>query len=97
MKDTVLRNPEQLGMVIRLKRKELKLSQSDLAKLLGVERKWVLRLEAGNPKAEFALVLRALELVGWRAWLRDQTRIPKATSAAASRLEEVFNRLQRKN
>ena len=51
MKDTTLRSAEQLGMTIRLKRKEKGLSQNRLAELLGVERKWVLRLEAGNPKS----------------------------------------------
>ena len=96
MKDTALRNAEQLGMTVRLKRKEKGLSQSALAELLGVERKWVLRLEAGNPKAEFALVLRALELLGMRAFLRDEDRAAPGTRAKASRLDEVFNRLQRR-
>lgn len=37
-------------MTVRLKRwKEKGLSQSALAELRGVERKWVLHLEAGNP------------------------------------------------
>jgi transcriptional regulator with XRE-family HTH domain len=39
MKDTILRNAEQLGMTIRLKRKEKGLSQNSLPELLGVERK----------------------------------------------------------
>lgn len=96
MKDTPLRNAEQIGMAVRLKRKEKGLSQSALAELLGVERKWVLRLEAGNPRAEFALVLKALELVGIRAFLRDEDRAAKGTRAEPSRLDEVFNRLQRR-
>lgn len=96
MKDIELRNAEQLGMAIRLKRKEKGLSQNALAELLGVERKWVLRLEAGNPKAEFALVLKALEFVGLRASLRDEDRVFKGARAEASRLDEVFNRLQRR-
>lgn len=97
MKDTPLRSAEQLGMAVRLKRKEKGLSQSALAELLGVERKWVLRLEAGNPKAEFALVLKALELVGMRAFLRDEDRASKSTGSEASRLDEVFSRLQRRD
>lgn len=36
MKDTALRNAEQLGMAIRLKRKESGLSQTALAERLGV-------------------------------------------------------------
>jgi HTH-type transcriptional regulator / antitoxin HipB len=97
MKDTILRNAEQLGMTIRLKRKEKGLSQNQLAELLGVERKWVLRLEAGNPKAEFGLVLKTLNVLSLRASLSDEDRPPsrKDREAPTSRLDEVFRRLQR--
>jgi len=74
MKDTTLRTAEQLGMRVRLKRKEKGLSQTALAELLGVERKWVLRLEAGNPKAELGLVLKALKALDIQASLSDQGR-----------------------
>jgi HTH-type transcriptional regulator / antitoxin HipB len=97
MKDTILRNAEQLGMTIRLKRKERGLSQNKLAELLGVERKWVLRLEAGNPKAEFGLVLKTLNVLSLRASLGDEDRPPsrKDRETPTSRLDEVFQRLQR--
>lgn len=100
MKDIMLRTAEQLGMAVRLKRKEKGLSQSALAELLGVERKWVLRLEAGNPKAEFALVLKALELLDLRAIVRDEERAARGGVTGrpqASRLDDVFSRLQRRN
>lgn len=97
MKDIPLRGAEQLGSAIRLKRKEKGLSQSALAERLGVERKWVLRLEAGNPKAEFALVLKALELVGLRVLLHDPARSGQKTRPEPSRLDEVFTRLQRRD
>ena len=96
MKDTTLRSAEHLGSAIRLKRKEKGLSQSALAERLGVERKWVLRLEAGNPKAEFALVLKALDLVGLRVLLGDQDRSAHKHRPEPSRLDEVFARLQRR-
>src|SRR6267142_103123 len=97
MKDIILRNAEQLGMTIRLKRKEKSLSQNGLAELLGVERKWVLRLEAGNPKAEFGLVLKTLDALSLRAQLIDEDR-PRSREdryPSTSRLDEVFRRLQR--
>jgi HTH-type transcriptional regulator / antitoxin HipB len=72
MKDITLQNAEQLGMTIRSRRKEKSLSQAALAELLGVERKWVLRLEAGNAKAELGLVLKALRALDIRASLGDQ-------------------------
>jgi len=98
MKDTNLRTAEQLGAVIRLKRKEKDLTQSELAKLLGAERKWVINLESGNSKAEIGLVLRALDALNLRASITDGDK-PKTrgTLRDASRLDEVFRNLQGKS
>ena len=98
MKDTNLRTAEQLGAVIRLKRKEKDLTQSELAKLLGAERKWVINIESGNSKAEIGLVLRALEALNLRASLTDGDK-PKSrgTLRDASPLDEVFRNLQGKS
>ena len=98
MKDIPWQNPEQLGRAVRLKRQEKGLSQSALAAQLGVERKWVIRLESGNPKAELGLVLKVLDALALRASLGDDkpplsgkdSRVP-----GPSRLDEVFRRLQR--
>lgn len=97
MKDTALRNPEQLGRLIRLRRQEEQLSQSALAERLGVERKWVIHLEAGNSKAEFGLVLKALDVLGLRASVTDENQRAggKEHQPAPSRLDEVFRQLQR--
>ena len=96
MKDTTFQNSEQLGRAIRLKRLEKGLSQKDLAARLGVERKWVIRLEAGNPKAELGSVLKALELLDIRPSLgnEDSSR-GRDFRPEPSRLDEVFRRLQR--
>lgn len=95
MKDTPLRSAEQLGMIIRLKRQEKGLSQAALASLLGVERKWVLRLEAGNPRAELGSVLKALDALGISASLSDEGHPASGKGRVpASRLDEVFRRLQ---
>jgi HTH-type transcriptional regulator/antitoxin HipB len=84
-------------MTIRLKRKEKGLSQHRLAELIGVERKWVLRLEAGNPKAELGLVLKTLDALGLRASLGEDDRSLSRGDGepGTSRLDEVFRRLQR--
>lgn len=99
MRDILLRNPEQLGRAIRLKRKEKGLSQSALATRLGVGRKWVMHLESGHPKAELGLVLKALDCLGLRASLSEQGA-PSSTQNSRrpepSRLDEVFQRLQRR-
>lgn len=98
MKDIHWRNPEQLGRVVRLKRQEKGLSQSALAAQLGVERKWVIRLESGNPKAELGLVLKVLDALDIHASLGDEE--PPSSSkdsrvSEPSTLDEVFRRLQR--
>jgi HTH-type transcriptional regulator/antitoxin HipB len=96
MKDITLRNAEQLGAAIRLKRKEKNLTQSKLAKLLGVERKWVLNLESGNSKAEIGLILRAIQVLGLRASLADKGQVGRGShDLQTSRLDQVFQHLQR--
>jgi HTH-type transcriptional regulator / antitoxin HipB len=97
VKDIRLRNPDQLGRTVRLRRQEKGLSQSALATQLGVGRKWVIHLESGNPKAELGLVLKALEALDLRASLSEE-KPPSSTQdsrAVPSRLDEVFGQLQR--
>src|SRR3974390_1407322 len=98
MKDTIWRNPEQLGRAVRLKRQEKGLSQSALATQVGVGRKWVIHLESGNPKAELGLVLKVLDALNLRTSLSEEK--PPSSSKISrvsepSRLDEVFRRLQR--
>jgi len=61
-----VRTPADLGAVIRDRRKKLKLNQSALAKRIGVSRPWVIEIEHGHPRAELALVLRALDALDIR-------------------------------
>lgn len=98
MKDIHWQNAEQLGRAVRLKRQEKGLSQSVLAAQLGVERKWVIRLESGNPKAELGLVLKILDALDLRATLGDEKPPASGTNnrvSEPSRLDEVFRQLQR--
>lgn len=60
----LIRTPADLGAVIRDRRKELKLPQATLAKRIGVSRQWVIEVEHGHPRAELALVLRAVDILG---------------------------------
>ena len=97
MKDIEVRNAEQIGRAIRLKRLEKGFSQNAFAARLGVERKWVIHLEAGNRKAELGLVLKALDALNLRPCFRDEDRtVPgKVQRPTPSRLDEVFRHLQR--
>ncbi|GLR91632.1 helix-turn-helix domain-containing protein [Bradyrhizobium iriomotense] len=60
----LIRTSADLGVVIRDRRKRLKLEQSTLAKRIGVSRQWLIDVEHGHPRAELALVLRALDALG---------------------------------
>ncbi len=60
----LIRTPADLGAVLRDRRKQLKLDQATLAKRIGVSRQWIIEVERGHPRAEFALVLRAVDVLG---------------------------------
>ena len=57
----LVRTPADLGAILRDRRKQLKLDQATLAKRIGVSRQWVIEVEHGHPRAELALVLRAID------------------------------------
>lgn len=50
-----------VSATVRGRRKDLGLSQADLADRGKVSRKWVYEFEAGKPTAEFGLLLRVLD------------------------------------
>lgn len=52
-----IESPENLGGLIRARRKELGLSQADLAGLCGVGTRFVSELERGKPTARLGLAL----------------------------------------
>ena len=62
----LLRTPNDLGSAIRDRRRRLNLDQDDLAKQIGVSRKWIIDVEKGKPRAEIGLVLRTLDALGLR-------------------------------
>lgn len=55
-----IRTSLELGLVIRDQRRKLKLTQTDLARKIGVGRQWIVAVERGKSGAEVGLVLRAL-------------------------------------
>lgn len=55
---------EDFAVLMRSRRRELKLSQAQLAEQIGVSRQWVIDIEKGKPRAELALVLSVLEALG---------------------------------
>lgn len=50
-----------LAGAVRGRRRDLSLSQAELAARAGVSRKWIYQFEAGKPTAELRLILRVLD------------------------------------
>ncbi|MGE0284210.1 MAG: helix-turn-helix domain-containing protein [Rhizobiaceae bacterium] len=59
-----VRTAKEIGALIRDERKKLKLDQAELADLVGVNRRWVLEVERGKPRAEVGLILKTLHALG---------------------------------
>jgi HTH-type transcriptional regulator/antitoxin HipB len=60
-----VRTAKEIGTFIRDQRKRQKLDQATLASLIGVNRRWVMEVERGKPRAEIGLVLKALAALGF--------------------------------
>jgi HTH-type transcriptional regulator / antitoxin HipB len=56
--------PRELGLVVRTRRHDLRLSQQDLADRAGVSRPWLVSVEAGHPRAELGKLLTLLAELG---------------------------------
>lgn len=54
----------QIGALIQVSRKQHRLTQQDLAELVGVGRQWISDVENGKPRAELELVLKTLRALG---------------------------------
>jgi HTH-type transcriptional regulator/antitoxin HipB len=59
-----VRSIRDLAAVVRGRRRDLGLSQAELAVRAGVSRKWIYQFEAGKPTAELRLILRVLDALG---------------------------------
>lgn len=96
MRDTSIKSVEALGKVIKHRRLDKKLSQAELAQLIAVERKWVIRLEAGNHAAEIGKVLKVIQILDLDVKLIYPTlQPPTLTPNVTPRASEVFEQLAR--
>jgi HTH-type transcriptional regulator/antitoxin HipB len=70
------RSINDVAAAVRGRRKDLGLNQAELARRVGVSRKWIYEFEGGKPKAEFALVLRVLDELGLTLDINDAPILP---------------------
>jgi y4mF family transcriptional regulator len=79
------RTTSEIGKIIRTARLRRKLSQSELARLLGTTQAWISEVEKGKDTAQIGLVLRALNHLGVK--LRTDP-VPKGASDAGGSSEK---------
>ncbi|MCP3392388.1 helix-turn-helix domain-containing protein [Bradyrhizobium sp. CCGB12] len=91
----LIRTPVDLGAVIRDRRKRLKLDQSTLAKRIGVSRQWVIEVEHGHPRAELALVLRALDALGIPLDASGETPINRSSPKAGVDINAIVTKAKK--
>ena len=68
----VLNTWARLGPAIRDRRRELGMTQADLARAAGVSRGWLVGLEGGLENAEAARVMAVLRVLGLELLLRPR-------------------------
>jgi HTH-type transcriptional regulator/antitoxin HipB len=68
-----IRTASDIGALIRDQRKKQQLDQADLAQKVGVNRRWVLEVERGKPRAEIGLVLKTLDALGLTLLIEAET------------------------
>lgn len=86
-----LSDPYVLANFARTRRRELNLTQADLAKKVGVSREWVVRLEKGSPRLEVGKVFDVLDAL--HAVPEVQTTKPQAARAEPDPFARVFGNL----
>ncbi len=64
METSRIENPAQLGELIRARRRELGLTQTEVAEVANANLRFVSELERGKPTARLVNVMRVLETLG---------------------------------
>lgn len=79
---TSIRLPQQLGEALRVARKQLGLTQPQLALAAGVGVRFIVDLEAGKPTLRLANILRVVDALGGEIQLSG---LPSAASQSPSK------------
>ncbi len=59
-----IKNPEKLGAAVRARRKQLKVTQKDLAMTCGTGLRFIIDLEKGKPTCQIGKILQVLQALG---------------------------------
>jgi y4mF family transcriptional regulator len=67
-----IRSTEELGAVLKVRRKKQKMTQSDLAALAGTGVRYIVDLENGKPTARIGPALKLIEWLGLEVAIREK-------------------------
>jgi y4mF family transcriptional regulator len=73
---TSIRSPQQLGAALRVARKQLGLTQPQLALAAGVGVRFIVDLEAGKPTVRLENMLRVIDALGGEIQLNGLPSVP---------------------
>ncbi|MEX1164015.1 MAG: helix-turn-helix transcriptional regulator [Nitriliruptor sp.] len=96
MRVTVARD---IGLAVRGRRRELSMSQADLAEKSGVSRKWLSEFEQGKPTAELGVLLRVLDALQMELTVAPLSEGDPQTAGLSSKehldLDEILDELDK--
>lgn len=72
MRSTPINSIRDLASLARGRRRDLRLTQAELAERMGVSRQWVAGFEAGKPGAGLNLVIRLLDALDLRLAVNEE-------------------------
>jgi len=70
----IIRTADELTITVRERRRELGITQEQLADIIGVHRAFVSQLERGKATVRFDLLLRLVQALGMDIELRPRSR-----------------------
>lgn len=92
----ILRTSADFGALIRDRRKALGLGQQELATRIGANRRWVIDVEKGKPRAEVGMILRALDALGVELTILDEGASPNDDVVDAPDIDAVIQRARKR-
>lgn len=90
-----IRTPTEIGLLVRDRRRQLGLSQTELAGRVGVGRQWIIAIEQGKARAELGLVLRTLASLGLRLSINAGDAVYAPGSTPAINLDAIVDAAKR--
>ena len=90
----IVRTPQDIGTLIRSRRRSLGMSQAELASKLGTSRLWITEIERGKPRASLVLILQALSALGLELITDDEGKsvLEPQTTASGVLMKEMHRR-----